>query len=173
MIGANNGLLKALESKNDLEAWIEAVEPDTCSSMKLRVLLGEAAHFVFDSACALRRDKKEEVLPLFLTGIKKLIDLLERIEGRDRPDLSAETKDAMESPNYGAAVIRNALSEMVLSSNSDWAWDVMEVLVKSESTSMAQQLLSDLCGEYLPKGTVMHVSTQPTETVSFPCVLIH
>jgi len=42
--------------------WIDAVEPSGMRLLELRVLLGEAAHLFPDLACALGRDKTEEVL---------------------------------------------------------------------------------------------------------------
>lgn len=174
MTGADRGFIKTLLSNERLRQWIEAVEPSGLRSMELRVLLGEAAHFVADAACALGRDREEEVLPLFLTGIEKLNDVLELVEGKGRPNLSsAETEVVTESPNYGAARIRTALLGLGSPTDASWAWDVMEVLVNSRSTTTAQQLLSELVGEYLPEGTGVHVSTDPVASVRFPCVVIH
>lgn len=177
MVGADRGLIATLPSNENLKQWIDAVEPSGLRSLELRVLLGEAAHFVADSACALGRDKSEEVLPLFLMGLEKLNDVLELIEGKgdpsnERPQLLAESEAAAESPNYGAATIQSALLELG-SSDAGWAWDVLEILVKSESTTTAQRLLSELVGEYLPEWTGVHVSTHPAASVRFPCVLIH
>ncbi|KAF9069243.1 hypothetical protein BDP27DRAFT_1325861 [Rhodocollybia butyracea] len=153
MVGANRGFFKMLSSSEKLRQWVETVEPSGFQSMELRVLLGEAAHFVADSACALGRDKKEEVLPLFLIGLEKLNDVLELIEGESEVKLPALL-------GLGSLDI-------------NWTWDVMEVLVKFESTTTAQQLLGELVGTHLPEGTGVYVSTDPIANARFPCVLIH
>ncbi|KAK0230425.1 hypothetical protein IW262DRAFT_401294 [Armillaria fumosa] len=171
MVGADRGLFAALSSNESFMQWVCAVERSGFKSMELRTLLGEAAHFVADSACALGRDKKEEVLPLFLLGLEKLNDVLKRVLGEGDCSID-KLKAATESPNYGVAMIQSTLLKLG-SLDTCWPWDVLEVLVKSESTTAAQQLLSELVGEYLPDGTDVHVSTHPVESVSFPCMLIH
>ncbi|KAH9029676.1 hypothetical protein EDB85DRAFT_1508217 [Lactarius pseudohatsudake] len=175
MVGADRGFIAALASNESLSRWVNKVEKFGMKSLALRILLGEAAHFVADSACALGRDRVEEVLPLFLTGIERLNNVLDLLNGKgdpytDRPKLPVEIE--AESPNHGAAIIRSALLKMA-SPVTPWAWDVLEVLVKSELTATAQQLLSQLVGEYLPEGTRAHVSTHPAGPVKFPCVLVH
>ncbi|KAH9055023.1 hypothetical protein EDB87DRAFT_1356274 [Lactarius vividus] len=175
IVGADRGFLAALASNGSLSRWVNKVEKFGMKSLVLRILLGEAAHFVADSACALGRDKIDEVLPLFLTGIERLNNVLDLLNGKgdpyaDRPKLPIEIE--AESPNHGAAIIKSALLKMA-SPGIPWAWDVLEVLVKSESTATAQQLLGQLVGEYLPEGTKVHVSTHPAGPVNFPCVLIH
>lgn len=172
---ADHGFIRMLSSNKRLIEWIETVEPSGFRSLELRVLLGEAAHFVADAACALGRNKTEEVLPLFLIGLAKLNDFLERMQGEGDPSVSrliwsVDMEAIIESPNYGARIIRSAL---LGSSDAAWTWDVLEVLVKSESTHAAYRLLSELIGEYLPEGTGMHVSTHAVERIRFPCVLIH
>jgi hypothetical protein len=176
MAGADRGFIAALASNESLSRWANKVEKSGMESLALRILLGEAAHFVADSACALGRDKIEEVLPLFLTGVERLNNVLDLLDGKgdpytDRPKLPVEN-EAAESPNHGAAIMKSALLKMA-SPDTPWAWDVLEVLVKSESTAAAQQLLSQLVGEYLPEGTRVHVSTHPAGSVNFPCVLVH
>jgi len=175
MRGADRGLFVTLSSNERLLKWIYAVEPSGLRSLELRVLLGEAAHFVADSACALGRGKGEEVLPLFLIGLAKLNDVLEQIEGKcdpsiDRPKQSINIEGTAESPNYGAATIQSAL---LGSLHAGWTWDMLEVLVKSESTHTAHQLLSELVGECLPEGMDVHVSTHAVDHIRFPCVLVH
>lgn len=175
MRGADSGLMLTLSSNQRLVEWVDVVEPSGLGSLELRVLLGEAANFVADCACALGRDKKEEVLPLFLIGLAKLNDILEQIEGKggtsiDRQKRSVELEVAVQSPNYGAKMIQSAL---LGSSDAGWTWDVLEVLVKSESAHAAHRLLGELVGECLPEGTDVHLSTHAVEHIRFPCVLIH
>lgn len=174
--GANCRLIATLSSNERLIKRIDTVEPSGLRSLELRVLLGEAAHFVADSACVLGRDKGEEVLPLFLIGLVKLNDVLEQTEGKgdpsiDRPKrLSIEIEAAVESPNFGAATIQSTL---LGSSNAGWTWDVLEMLIKSESIHTAYRLLRELVGKCLPEGTDVHISTYTVEHIRFPCVLIH
>lgn len=175
MVGADRDFITMLSSDARMKQWVEAVEPSGAQSLELRVLLGEAAHFVADSACALGRDKTEEVLPLFLMGLEKLNNVLERLqkEGGGYVERLMLDADAVAGgPNYGAKMIQSALLTMG-SPNASWAWDVLEVLVKSESAVAARKLLSDVVGKYLPKGTGVYVSTDPAAAVNFPCVLIH
>ncbi|KAF8859557.1 hypothetical protein BDZ45DRAFT_673299 [Acephala macrosclerotiorum] len=172
---ADRDLFGTISGNEGLMKWIDAVEPSGLRSLELRVLLGEAAHFIADSACALGRGKGEEVLPLFLLGIEKLNNLLERIESESesfigKPKPLAEMGAAIGSPNFGAAAIQSAI---LGSSGVTSAWDVLEILVKSESIQVAHQLLNELLGECLPEGTDVYMSTHPIERVKFPCVLIH
>lgn len=170
--GADSEFISALSSNDSFRRWVDTAEPAGLESMELRTLLGEAAHFVADSACALGRDKKEEVLPLFLLGLKMLNDVLERVQDkRDRSAFDRPTA-AVESANHGVAMIQSALLKLGLP-DARWSWDVMEILVKRESAATAHQHLSELVGDYLPDGTEVHVSTDPIPSVSFPCVLIH
>lgn len=174
MDGADREFFDKLCSDSRFTKWVETVEQSGLESMKLRVLLGEAAHFAADSACALGRDKKEEVLPLFLMGIEKLNDVLDLVEKKTTPQLPLAKADAVaESSNHGVKIIRTALLSLRSSAKPEWAWDVMEFPVKSESISMIEQLLNELVGEYLPEGTEVRVSTHPNASIKFPCVLIH
>ena len=175
MRSTDHGLLENLSSVEKFSKWVDAIEPSGFHSLELRVLLGEAAHFVADSACALGRGKRAEVLPLFLIGLEKLNNILQQIEGKgspsaDRVDRFIGFEAAVESPSYGAAKIQSAL---LGSSDAGWTWDLLEVLIKSESTYATHRLLSELVGECLPEGTEVHVSTHAVEQVQFPCVLIH
>jgi hypothetical protein len=117
------------------------------------VLLGEAAHFVVGSACALRRDSGEGVFSLFLIGLAKLnrclqADTREDDPFIDRPNRPLGIEAAVVNSNCSAAVIQSAF---LTSPNTDRTCDVLEELVKSDSTCGAYQLLSKLAGECLPK----------------------
>ncbi len=52
MVGADRGFIATLSSNERLRQWIDAVASGLLL-LELRVLLGEVAHFVADSACAL------------------------------------------------------------------------------------------------------------------------
>lgn len=167
----DQGLFKALASNKRLLKWVNAVEPDAMRSLKLRVLLGEAAHFVADSACALGRGKAEEVLPLFLFGLAKLNDVFRLINGNTKqPEYSTQPEVVAQSPNYGVAMVQSVL---LGSTEAARPWDILEVLVKSESTFTAHQLLIGLVGQYLLERTHIYVSTHAVVQVKFPSVLIH
>jgi hypothetical protein len=164
---------EALASSDKLTEWIDAVEPSGLRSLELRVLIGEVAHYVADSACALGRNKTEEVLPLFVMGLLKLNEFLERIEGKEMPMeqqvKTRNSKERLESTNYRAATIQSAI---LGSTKASCPWDVLGLLVKSESSHTAYQLCSELIGDCLPEGMEVHLSTHPVAHVKLPCVLI-
>lgn len=177
MVGASRGFFDALESDDRFKEWAKRVEPSGLESMRLRTLLGEAAHFVADSACALGRDKKEEVLPLFLIGLEKLNNVLDLLNGDVNelvPSTALQVEAPDESPDVGANMIRKTLLGALSKKKADWPWDIMEFLVKDESTNTLRHLLKDMVGEYFPEGMAIHVSSHPqARPVSFPCVVIH
>ncbi|KAJ4307336.1 hypothetical protein N0V88_000719 [Collariella sp. IMI 366227] len=76
-------LFQELAGNDVMRRWIDKVEPDGVRSFELRARLGEAAHFVADCVCALGRNVPQEVVPLFLTGLKKLNSVLDLMNGTE------------------------------------------------------------------------------------------
>ncbi|CUS11819.1 unnamed protein product, partial [Tuber aestivum] len=168
MNGAAHALIPAPASNEAMRQWINKVEHDGARSFELRVRVGEAAHFVADSACALGRDTQWDIVPLFLMGLEKLNDVMDLLEGK--AELST---DSPEPAEFGTAMIHHTLFDLQ-TLNAEWPYDVLEVSVKNESASTLQQLLYEMVGTYLPKGTAVYISTDPVESVSHsPCVVIH
>jgi hypothetical protein len=121
---ANQGLLKKLASNKRLVKWVDSVEYDGLHSLELRVLLGEAANYVADAACALGRGTVEEILPLFLYGLAKLNDVLALVEGNTKQLPSQqplELKVAPQSPIFGVGMMQSVL---LGSTAAAWPWDV-------------------------------------------------
>lgn len=163
-----------------MRQWIDQVEHHGARSfeVRVRVRVGEAAHFVADCACALGRDTPWEVVPLFLLGLEKLNDVVALLSGQTQlsivnQDMSYEFASRHESADLGAAMIQHVLHTS-LTSKQDWPYDVLEVSIKIESASSFSKLFRGMVGIYLPKETAVYLSTDPVDSIShFPCVLIH
>lgn len=163
-------LIPELAANRTIRHWIDRVEKRSVESFELRVKVGEAAHFVADCACALGRKTPWEIVPLFLLGLEKLnsvVDLLDGLSGpllTENPELREDVACVQPSADFGVAIIQNTLFRMQQTvSAAKWPYDVLEISVKSESASVAQKLLQALVGTYLPKGTLVHLSTNPLE----------
>ncbi|KAK0130375.1 hypothetical protein ONS96_000895 [Cadophora gregata f. sp. sojae] len=178
MNGAAHMLIPALAANTLMKQWIHKVEHDGVRSFELRLRVGEAAHFVSDSACALGRDTPWEIVPLFLMGLEKLNDVIDLLEGEAELCINnAETLSGFEcvptGAEFGIAMIYHVLFDSQ-ASNTKWPYDVLELSVENESVSTLQKLLCEMVGTYLPKRTAVFISTDPGECISnFPCVVIH
>jgi hypothetical protein len=179
MNGAANMLIKALASNDAMKQWIDEVEQDGLRSFELRVRVSEAAHFVADCACALGRDTRWEVVPLFLMGLEKLNDVIKLLDGdaqlaTEDPDPTFDYACVPTSADYGAVTIQHILFKSQ-ESLDHWPYDVLELSVKNESARMLKALLCDMVGTYLPQGTAVYLSTDPVKRAGlfFPCVVIH
>lgn len=78
-----------------------------------------------------------------------------------------------ESADLGVAMIQHSLFGLQ-TLNEKWPYDVLEVSVKAESAPTAQKLLREMVGIYLPKGTVVHLSTDPMKALNSwpPCLVV-
>lgn len=160
-------LIPELVANQTVRRWIESVKKRSVECFELRVRVGEAAHFVADCACALGRDTPWEIVPLFLLGLKKLNSVVDHLDNGSG-SLLTEPKSkevfassVQPSADLGVAKIQRTLFKT--DSAAAWPYDVLEISIKSESASMAQRLLRDLVGTYLPNRTVVHLSTDPLE----------
>ena len=81
-----------------------------------------------------------------------------------RPKPLIEMGATIGSPDFGAATIQSGVTS---------TWDVLKILIKSESTQVAHQLLNEPVGECLAEGTDLYMSTHSVERVKFLGVLIH
>ena len=161
------------------------MEPDGIQSFELRVRLGEAAHFVADCtyAYALGRNAPREVVPLFLKGLEKLNDVLDLMNGTkelstDNPEPPFDFGFQPETAELGAVMIQQIIFGLHRSSTKALPYDILEVSVKAESAGVARELFYDMTGAYLPEGTPVYLSTEPSSPIAasaphFPCVLIH
>lgn len=178
MNGAAAQLIPALASNKAMREWIEKVENNDIQSFELRVRISEAAHFVADCACALGRDTRWEIVPLFLMGLEKLNDAVALLDGivrlsTDNPAPSSDFLHMPESPDFGVATIQRVLFGSQIS-DKHWPYNVLEVSIKAESASTLRKQLHMMVGIYFPKGTRVYLSTDPIDPVKhFPCVLIH
>ena len=178
MNGAAARLIPALASNKEMKEWIDKVERHGVRSFWPRVMVGEAAHFVADCACALGRDTPWEIVPLFLLGLEKLNDAVALLDGSVhlstyKREVSFNFPPMPESPDFGAATIQATLFESQIS-NKAWPYDVLEFSVKAESCSILQKQFREMVGTYFPRGTGVYLSTDPVKSVKpSPCVLIH
>ncbi|KAI9826024.1 MAG: hypothetical protein M1826_006822 [Phylliscum demangeonii] len=178
MNGAGHMLIKALVDNDTMRQWIEKVERGGLRSFELRVMVGEAAHFVADCACALGRDTPWEIVPLFLKGLEKLNDVIDLLDGNtelvtENPEPTSDYECVPTSADFGAVTIQHTIFQSQTSIDN-WPYDVLEVSVKAESAAACKALLRDMVGSYLPQGTAIYLSTDPVEAIDpFPCVVIH
>lgn len=179
MDGAANTLIQELAVNSTMRRWINEVEQDGLRSFELRAKVGEAAHFVADCACALGRNTRWEIVPLFLMGLEKLNDVVQLLDGdaqlaTENKVPSSDYRSVPTSADFGAVMIQHTLFQSQASRGS-WPYDVLELSVKAESAAKCKALLRDMVGIYLPKGTAVYLSTDPVEHVDrfFPIVLIH
>ena len=168
-----------------MRKWIDKVEPDSVWSFELRARLGEAAHFVANCACALGRNAPQEVVPLFLMGLEKLNSVLNLINGirelsTENPEPPFDFEAQLESAEFGAVVIQKTIFGLHRSSTEILPYNVLEVSVKAESAGVARELFREMTRAYLPEGTPVYLSTEPSGPIAasslsslFPCVLIH
>jgi hypothetical protein len=107
-------LIKALADNDTTRQWIEKVERGGLRSFELRVMVGEAAHFVADCACALGRDTPWEIVSLFLKGLEKLDDVIKLLEGNtelvtENPELRPDYECVLTSADFGAVTIQHTI----------------------------------------------------------------
>ncbi|KAL8377069.1 hypothetical protein RB595_007961 [Gaeumannomyces hyphopodioides] len=181
MNGTAARLIPAIAANKEMREWINKVEKGGIRSFELRVRVGEAAHFIADCACALGRDARWEIVPLFLVGLEKLneaVALLDR-EGplsADSPASSPRFPPMPESPDFGAVTIQQTLFKSH-TSNEGLPYEVLEVSVKAESASTTLKQLREMVGVYFPEDTGVYLSTDPVDPSEvpehFPLVLIH
>lgn len=178
MKGAGQMLVKALADNKTMRHWIDNVERGGLRSFELRVMVGEAANFVADCACALGRDTPWEIVPLFLKGLEKLNDAINLLEGNaelvtEHPVSTCAYGPMPPSADFGAVTIQHTIFQSQTSIES-WPYDILEVSVKAESAATCKALLQGMVGSYLPRGTAVYLSTDPVEAIGpFPCVVIH
>jgi hypothetical protein len=111
---AGHMLIKALADNDTTRQWIEKVERGGLRSFELKVMVGEAAHFVADCACALGRDTPWEIVSLFLKGLEKLDNVIDLLEGNaelvtENPELRSNYKCVPTSADFGAVTIQHTI----------------------------------------------------------------
>lgn len=169
--GADRDFFTKLQSNKDFLNWVNRVEPHGFHSLQLRVMLGEAAHFVADAACALGRNTPHEVVPLFVYGLYKLNNVLACLE-KSAGTLSASlttTKLSARNGSYGVHAMQTSLLETW---DSSWPWDVLEILACDQSIHEVEKHVWDLIGEYLPERVQIYTAENLPAALTCPCVFI-
>ncbi|OAQ95670.1 hypothetical protein LLEC1_06556 [Akanthomyces lecanii] len=169
---ADAGFFDALSSNADFMKWVKLVEPAGFDALRKRVLLGEAANFVADAACALGRDTVHEVIPLFLIGLDKLNSVLAILNDT----ISEHKLDAWfaRSGEQDTTVGIMAVQQSLLRGRTAAPlWDVLEIAVPSNQIAVTQGLLETLRGECFPLRTNIYNSSTPHSKLEFPCLILH
>ncbi|OAA80247.1 hypothetical protein LEL_03733 [Akanthomyces lecanii RCEF 1005] len=169
---ADAGFFDALSTNAEFMKWIEMVEPAGFGALRKRVLLGEAANFVADAACALGRDTVHEVIPLFLIGLDKLNSVLailnDTISEHKLDDWFARSGE--QDTATGILAVQQSLLRGRAAAP---LWDVLEIAVPSEQVAAMQGLLETLRGKCFPLHTNIYTSSTPNSKLEFPCLVIH
>ncbi|OAA36726.1 hypothetical protein BBO_08005 [Beauveria brongniartii RCEF 3172] len=169
---ADAGFFDALSSKVEFMKWVKMVEPAGFDALRKRVLLGEAANFVADAACALGRDTVHEVIPLFLIGLDKLNSVLATLN-----DTISEHKlddwFASSGEQGTTAGIRAVQQSLLKSRVAGPLWDVLEISVPANQMTTARNLLQRLRGKCFPLHMAIYNSSLPNSDLKFPCVVLH
>ncbi|GAM88740.1 hypothetical protein ANO11243_067740 [Dothideomycetidae sp. 11243] len=175
-------LIRALSGNKAMEQWICSVEQHGQHSLEIRILLGEAAHFMAECATALTQAAEQRVMPLFLLGLQKLNTLLSLLDGIvAHPLPSPERHFASEGPEFGVNMIQSAIFRSCKSevSRQIFPYDVFEICAEPEAAEAIRRLLCTLIGTHLPISTAVFVTTGSPKNVAacalaaIPCVLIH
>ncbi|KAJ6790411.1 hypothetical protein PWT90_07654 [Aphanocladium album] len=168
---ADAGFFDALSSNSEFMKWVKLVEPAGFDALRKRVLLGEAANFVADAACALGRDTVHEVIPLFLIGLDKLNSVLatlnDTISEHKLDDWFARSGE--QDTTAGILAVQQSLLK---SRTAAPLWDVLELSVPSDQVATAEGLLETLRGKCFPLQTGIHRSSSPVSELKLPCVLL-
>ncbi|PQK09495.1 hypothetical protein BB8028_0001g15650 [Beauveria bassiana] len=169
---ADAGFFDALSSKVEFMKWVKMVEPAGFDALRKRVLLGEAANFVADAACALGRDTVHEVIPLFLIGLDKLNSVLANLN-----DTISEHKlddwFASSGEQDTTAGIRAVQQSLLKSRVAEPLWDALEILVPANQMATARDLLQRLRGKCFPLHMGIYSSSLPISDLKFPCIVLH
>lgn len=170
---ADAGFFAALAGNADFMRWVDRVEPAGFEALRKRVLLGEAANFVADAACALGRDTAHEVVPLFLIGLDKLNSVLATLH-----DTISEHKlddwFARGGGQHTTAGILAVQQSLLQSRGNAPLWDVIEMSVPAGQVATARGLLATLRGKCFPRQTSIYASSAPPPAgLTFPCVVLH
>jgi dTDP-4-amino-4,6-dideoxygalactose transaminase len=164
-----------------LAALREALLEADSDRWEARLELAEAANFVADAACALGRNRSDEVLPLFLLGLDKLDRFCERhcaapvprrrLARSASPAEPPSVPPAGEGPGCGLVAIRDGLLAMAERA----PWDLIEVVVARDAVPLARRVLGEALGVYLPLQTSIHLGHHPYPALSAtgPLVLLH
>lgn len=169
---ADAGFFDALSSNAAFTKWVKMVEPAGFDALRKRVLLGEAANFVADAACALGRDTVHEVIPLFLIGLDKLNSVLatlnDTISEHKLDDWFARSGE--QDTTAGILAVQQSLLRGRAAAP---LWDVLEIAVPSDQVVVVRGLLETLRGKCFPLRTNIHNSSRPTSKLEFPCLVLH
>ncbi|KAJ3495427.1 hypothetical protein NLG97_g3408 [Lecanicillium saksenae] len=169
---ADAGFFGALSSNLEFMKWVKLVEPAGFEALRKRVLLGEAANFVADAACALGRDTVHEVIPLFLIGLDKLNSVLATLN-----DTISEHKlddwFASSGEQVTTAGILAVQQSLLKSRATAPVWDVLELSVPTDQVATAEVLLETLRGKCFPLQTGIYKASSPVSELKFPCVLLN
>ncbi|TQV92847.1 hypothetical protein IF1G_08771 [Cordyceps javanica] len=169
---ADAGFFDVLSSNVDFMSWVRKVEPAGFDALQKRVLLGEAANFVADAACALGRDTVHEVIPLFLIGLDKLNSVLATLSDTISEHKIDDWFARSGEQDTTAGIL--AVQESLLKSRTAMPlWDVLEVSVPATQAATARRLLETLRGNCFPLQTGIYDSSLPGSELKFPCVLLH
>lgn len=173
MRSADAGFFGALAQNEPFMDWVQRVEPrGGFDALRHRVLLGEAANFVADAACALGRDTVHEVIPLFLIGLDKLNSVLALLN-----DTIAEHKlddwfarPAAEDTSAGLLGVQESL---LLPRYTVLPWDVIELTAPAGQVAMTALLVESLRAKCFPCNTPIYTSSTIPSKVQYPHILIH
>ncbi|OAA58286.1 hypothetical protein ISF_06825 [Cordyceps fumosorosea ARSEF 2679] len=169
---ADAGFFDALAANAAFMSWVKEVEPAGFDALRMRVLLGEAANFVADAACALGRDTVHEVVPLFLIGLDKLNSVLATLND-NIPEHKLDDWFARSGEQDTTAGIQAVQQSLLKSRTAAPLWDVLEISVPAGLVLTAKCLLENLRGRCFPRSTVIYRSSTPGSEIAFPCVLLH
>lgn len=169
---ADAGFFDALSSNAAFMKWVKMVEPAGFDALRKRVLLGEAANFVADAACALGRDTVHEVIPLFLIGLDKLNSVLatlnDTISEHKLDDWFARVGE--QDTTAGILAVQQSLLRGRAAAP---LWDVVEIAVAFDQLAVVRGLLETLRGKCFPLHTNIHDSSRPNSKLEFPCIVLH
>lgn len=172
MRSADAGFFDALEKNDKFMEWVKQVEPSGFEALRKRVLLGEAANFVADAACALGRDTVHEVIPLFLIGLDKLNSVLAMLN-----DTISEHKlddwfsgSGEQDTTAGILAVQKSL---LRPRGAAPLWHVLEIAVPAAQVPTAEYILTTLRGKCFPLSTGIYRSSSQVSLLRFPCVLLH
>lgn len=169
---ADASFFDVLSENVEFMKWVKLVEPAGFDALRKRVLLGEAANFVADAACALGRDTVHEVIPLFLIGLDKLNNVLailnDTISEHKLDDWFARSGE--QDTTAGILAVQQSLLKPRAAAP---VWDVLELSVPKNQVETAAVLLERLRGKCFPLQTGIYQSSKSVSELKFPCVIIH
>ncbi|KAM3549329.1 hypothetical protein ARSEF4850_008915 [Beauveria asiatica] len=171
---ADAGFFDALSSNVEFMKWVKMVEPAGFDALRKRVLLGEAANFVADAACALGRDTVHEVIPLFLIGLDKLNSVLATLNDTISEHKLDDWFTSASSGGQGTTAGIRAVQQSLLKSRvAEPLWDVLEISVPVNRMTTARDLLQRLRGKCFPLQMGIYNSSLPNSDLKFPCIVLH